>query len=171
VDVPASNDVLIACVDVDYRPTAAVAAGLWFRGWTAAVAEHRAVASFAAVANYEPGEFYRRELPCLLGVLDRGPRPEAVLVDGYVWLGNRRPGLGAHLHAAIGGVVIGVAKTRFASATESLPVFRGTSRSPLYVSAVGVNVEAAAEWVAMMHGRHRIPTLLRQVDTLAREKV
>jgi len=161
---------LIACVDVDYRPTGAVAAGLWFRGWTAASAERQAVASFAAVANYEPGEFYRRELPCLLGVLGRGPRPEVVVVDGYVWLGSGRPGLGAHLHAQIGGVVVGVAKTRFTTATDALPVFRGGSQSPLYVSAVGASVEAATAWVVSMHGPHRIPTLLRQVDALARQE-
>lgn len=48
-------DVLIACVDVDYRDTGAVAAGLWFHGWEAAAAEHQAATYFAEVAEYEPG--------------------------------------------------------------------------------------------------------------------
>jgi deoxyribonuclease V len=162
------GNVRIACVDVDYRDTAAVAAGLWFCGWGAPSSEHQAVASFRDVAEYEPGAFYRRELPCLLGILARGPRAEVVVVDGYVWLADGAPGLGAHLHAAIGGVVVGVAKTRFAGATDAQAVCRGGSRSPLFVSAVGMPVEDAAKRIAEMHGPHRVPTLLRQVDALAR---
>jgi deoxyribonuclease V len=158
----------IVCVDVDYRASVAVAAGLWFRGWAAATPEHQAVATFTTVAEYEPGAFYRRELPCLLGVLARGPQADIVVVDGYVWLAEEAPGLGAHLHAAIGGTVIGVAKTRFAAATGALPVCRGLSQSPLFVSAVGVDVATAAGWVAAMHGPHRMPTLLKQVDSVAR---
>jgi deoxyribonuclease V len=162
------NDALITCADVDYRQDGAVAAGLWFRGWLADSAVCQAVASFPEVAKYEPGEFYRRELPCLLGVLDRGPRPDIVVVDGYVWLGGGRPGLGAHLHAAIGGVVVGVAKTRYAPATDAIEVCRGKSRSPLFVSAIGISAEEAATRVAAMNGPYRVPTLLKQVDALAR---
>ena len=141
---------------------------MWFRGWSAAASECEAVASFAEVADYEPGAFYRRELPCLLGVLARGPRADIVVVDGYVWLGGGAPGLGAHLHAALGGVVVGVAKTRFAGATDAVAVCRGGSRDPLYVSAEGMTAAEAAASVAAMHGPYRIPTLLKQVDMLAR---
>ena len=155
-------------MDVDYRDTGAIAAGLWFRGWTAASPEFQAVASFPEVAEYEPGAFYRRELPCLIGVLARGPRADVVIVDGYVWLGGGVAGLGAHLHAAIGGMVIGVAKTRFASATDAVAVCRGSSRSPVFVSAVGMSADEAAANVSIMHGPYRIPTLLKQVDALAR---
>ncbi len=157
-------------MDVDYRDTGAIAAGLWFRGWTAASPEFQAVASFPEVAESEPGAFYRRELPCLIGVLARGPRADVVIVDGYVWLGFGLAGLGAHLHAVIGGVVIGVAKTRFASATDAVAVCRGSSQSPLFVSAVGMSADEAATNVAIMHGPYRIPTLLKQVDALARSR-
>ncbi len=164
------DETLLACVDVDYRERGAVAAGLWFRGWSAAAPTYQAVASFPEVAEYEPGAFYRRELPCLLGVLARGPRPDVVVVDGYVWLGGRSAGLGAHLHAAFGGVVVGVAKTRFASATDAVEVRRGGSRAPLFVSAVGMGVEEAAARLVEMHGPYRVPTLLKQVDSLARTR-
>ncbi|MES2572546.1 MAG: endonuclease V [Verrucomicrobiota bacterium] len=163
-----SCEPLFVCVDVDYRLSGAVAAGLWFRGWTASAVEHQAVASFDTVADYEPGAFYRRELPCLREVLARGPQAGVVVVDGYVWVGKGMPGLGAHLHSVIGGVVVGVAKTRFTPATDALPICRGTSRTPLYVSAVGMDAGAAAASVAAMHGPHRIPTLLKLVDSLAR---
>jgi deoxyribonuclease V len=159
---------LIACVDVDYREQEAVATALWFRGWTASVVESQAVSRFNEVAEYEPGAFYRRELPCLLEVLKQGPPADLVLVDGYVWLGQGAPGLGAYLHQAIGKIVVGVAKTRFASATDVVPVVHGASRAPLYVTAVGMLIQEAAESVARMHGEFRLPTLLKMVDRLAR---
>ena len=159
---------MIACVDVDYRDGAAVAAGLWFDDWADAVASAQAVATFPPAAAYEPGAFYRRELPCLLGLLALGPHADIVIVDGYVWLGGVAAGLGAHLHASLGVTVVGVAKTRYASATGALAVCRGGGRSPLYVSAVGMAVEEAAALVAAMHGPYRVPTLLKAVDALAR---
>jgi deoxyribonuclease V len=159
---------LIACLDVDYRSQGAVAAGVWFRGWGSAAAEFESAVSLSEVAEYEPGSFYRRELPCMLAVLKTGPQADVVVVDGYVWLADRAAGLGAHLHAVTGGVVVGVAKSRFAGATSAVPVCRGRSRSPLYVTAVGMSVTEAAESVTGMHGPYRVPTLLRRVDALTR---
>lgn len=165
-----ASDALIACVDVDYRGDIAVAAGVWFRGWSASEAEIEVVTTLNEVAPYQPGAFYLRELPCLLAVLARGPAAAVVVVDGYVWLGPERPGLGAHLYAALGErtVVVGVAKSRFAGATGAVPVYRGNSRSPLYVTTAGVSAEEAAGWIAEMHGPYRIPALLKRVDRLAR---
>jgi len=163
------HKVLISCVDVDYRASGAVGAGLWFRGWQASTIEHQAVQHFSEVADYEPGAFYRRELPCLLGVLALGPRADVIVIDGYVWLADAAPGLGAHLHAAIGGIVVGVAKTKFAG-SNAIPVCRGASQSPLFITSAGVEPDVAASWIASMHGPHRIPTLLKQVDTLARDR-
>jgi len=164
------SDALVVCVDVDYRDTTAVAAGVWFRGWSASAPELEVVTTLDEVAPYQPGEFYRRELPCLLAVLERGPAAEVVVVDGYVWLGPGRAGLGAHLYQALGGrtVVVGVAKSRFMGAKDAAPVYRGDSRSPLYVTAAGVSAEEAAGWVERMHGPFRIPAMLRRVDQLAR---
>jgi deoxyribonuclease V len=122
----------------------------------------------AEVAEYEPGAFYRRELPCLRAMLSIGPHADVVVVDGYVWLEGGAAGLGAHLHAAIGGIVIGVAKSRFAGAACAVPVCRGASRLPLYVTAAGASAADAAAWVAGMHGPYRVPTLLRRADALAR---
>ncbi len=163
-------DARVVCVDVDYRDTAAVAAGVWFRSWEASEPEVEVVTALDEVAPYQPGEFYRRELPCVLAVLERGPAVEVVVVDGYVWLGPGRAGLGAHLYQVLSErtVVIGVAKSRFAGATDAVPVCRGDSRSPLYVTAAGVSAEEAAGWVARMHGPFRIPTMLKRVDQLAR---
>ena len=64
--------------------------------------------------------------------------------------------------------VIGVAKTRFAGATVAREVCRGMSNTPLFVTAAGLAVEAAARNIQAMHGQFRLPTLLKRVDQLCR---
>jgi deoxyribonuclease V len=164
---------LIACVDVHYRDPCATAAALFFERWDAATASAVRVLELSDVAPYEPGHFFRRELPCLSAVLDRPPATlQAVIVDGYVWLGPERGGLGFHLFEALGRQVpvVGVAKTRFANdGTTAVPVLRGKSERPLFVTSVGIPVVEAAERILAMHGSFRIPTLLKEVDGIARQ--
>jgi deoxyribonuclease V len=156
----------LACADVDYRADETVAACLRFSSFEAVEPSSRQVLFLPPAAPYEPGRFYLRELPPLLAVL-QGPL-DLVVIDGYVWLGPERPGLGAHLHEALGVPVLGVAKTAFQGAA-AVPVLRGESRRPLFVTAAGVDVNEAAAWVRGMHGAHRVPTLLKQVDRLCRD--
>jgi deoxyribonuclease V len=158
---------MIGCVDVDYQPAGVTAACVGFEMWSDAVARIEVVVrAFEPPAPYVPGAFYERELPHLRAVLARMPALEVVLVDAYVWLGEH-PGLGWHLHEAIATPVIGVAKTRYAGA-DAREVLRGDSARPLYVTAVGVDAAEAAERIRTMHGEHRIPTLIRRADGLAR---
>jgi deoxyribonuclease V len=162
---------MLACLDVDYRPEVTVAACVLFRDWVDATEASYLVERGPPAEPYAPGQFYRRELPHLLKVLAAVPEPlEAVVIDGYVWLGEARPGLGAHLYEALGRrlPVVGVAKTAF-HAHVAVPVLRGESRRPLFVTAVGMEVSAAAEHVRRMHGASRIPTLLGRVDRLCRD--
>ena len=164
------NEPRIAIVDVDYRGDGATAACVMADGWTAAVPGSEHTARIGEVAPYVPGHFFERELPCLLAVLVQLPRPpDLVIIDGYVWLGEEQPGLGARLHEALGGAipVVGVAKTRFHGA-PAVEVRRGTSLRPLFVTTVGIDVEEAARAVTAMAGEHRVPTLLARVDALAR---
>lgn len=162
---------MIVAVDVDYGANEVVAAGVGFAAWTD---EHAAieivVTSDASPAPYEPGRFYLRELPHVRSVLGLVGTPiDAIVVDGYVWLAPDKGGLGAHLYAALGQAtpVIGVAKTQFAGAT-AVEVLRGASARPLYVTAAGIDPAVAAQHVLAMHGEHRIPTLLKRADQLAR---
>jgi deoxyribonuclease V len=166
---------VIVAVDVDYRADAVVTACVGFAGWADAATEVEWVATaVGAAAPYEPGEFYRRELPYLLtavAAVKAARVVDAAVVDAHAWLDAGRPGLGAHLATALGGaIVIGVAKTRYRGGA-GLPVLRGNSRTPLWVSAVGIDAAAAAELVRGMHGPYRLPTLLARVDGLARGRV
>lgn len=162
------------CLDVDYRADHAVAAGLLFAEWGDATPAQELVARIDQIEPYVPGQFYRRELPCLLAVLSKSPTPvDLIVVDGYVWLdAHEKPGLGAHLYTALENKipVVGVAKKPFHSAAAQ-EVRRTGSDKPLYVTAVGITIAEAAAAVAQMHGDHRIPTLLKRVDQLCRQTV
>ncbi len=121
------------------------------------------------VVPYQPGQFYLRELPPLHAVLDGLTAMALLVVDGYADLDpDGRPGLGAHAHAEFGVPVIGVAKTAFRTATHAIPVLRGASSRPLYVTAAGMPRADAAELIRGLAGQHRVPDALRRVDTLAR---
>ena len=163
---------MLACLDVFYAGSAATAACILFDGWTATAPAEELVRHFTDVAEYESGNFYKRELPCLIGTIDSlSRRPQTIIIDGYVWLSSAgRPGLGAHLFDALGRStpVVGVAKSAFPDA-PAVKVFRGQSRTPLYVTAAGVDVASAAENIRSMAGTHRIPDMLRFVDRLCRK--
>ncbi len=163
----------LACVDVDYRDSCGRAACLTFNAYTDSLPSGRYVVEVAAVAAYEPGQFYLRELPAIEAVLAALPTPpRTIIVDGYVWLAPRqtRPGLGAHLYHALDGriPVIGVAKSPFSGAVATA-ILRGKSRRPLYVTSAGIDQAQAAKHIQAMHGSYRLPTLLKQVDRLCRD--
>jgi deoxyribonuclease V len=143
-----------------------------FPAWESDAVERIIVKDLDKVANYEPGLFYKRELPCILSLLeDIDQALEAIVIDGYVSLGkSKNPGLGMYLYESIGKSVpvIGVAKTEFVGTPGECRVFRGKSRSPLYVTTIGMPLSEAKTHIEEMHGKHRIPTLLKRVDEICR---
>ena len=161
---------MCAAVDVHYPSTGGARAAAVLAADAAfahVLAERTAVVP--RVAPYRPGEFYLRELPPLRAVLEDLSELGLLVVDGYADLDPAgRPGLGAHAHAEFGIPVIGVAKSRFRTATHAIAVLRGTSARPLYVTAAGMPRADAASLVRQMAGRHRLPDALRRADTLAR---
>jgi deoxyribonuclease V len=160
----------IACLDVCYADDgSARAAVVTCDRWSTGTTIERHVVPIAHTEPYEPGAFYKRELPCLLTALEAiAAVPDVVVVDAHVWLGPGRPGLGARLKEAEPriGTVVGVAKTLFAGAPAT-SILRGESKTPLWVDEIGTPVDAAAR-VAEMHGEFRVPTLLKLVDRLCR---
>ncbi|MGD9082790.1 MAG: endonuclease V [Desulfobacterales bacterium] len=163
---------MIAAFDVHYLENGyASAAAVLFSDYRDAEPVAVYTQFLPVIADYIPGKFYRRELPCILTLLKQSNRaPDEMLVDGYVMLGNR-PGLGQHLFNFFDGKIpiVGVAKSKFEGAGGA-EVFRGRSINPLYVTSAGVNLHKASERIRTMHGAHRIPTLLKRVDVLAREQ-
>jgi deoxyribonuclease V len=163
---------MIACTDVHYKQSEAVAACVLFHDWPDKHPYLELTERLADPLPYEPGRLYRRELPGLLSVIGRlSDRPKVIIIDGYVWLGDQfHPGLGAHLHEALGGAtaVVGVAKSLFREGPAVRAVKRGRRSRPLFVSAAGMDLVEAAGRIIQLHGEFRIPTLLKKVDRLCR---
>jgi deoxyribonuclease V len=112
------------------------------------------------VEEYIPGEFYKRELPCIISLLNQIDlkKVEVIIVDGFVYLDDEIP-------------IIGVAKTNFVTIEKyKKPLFRGESKKPLFITAIGIELEDAVRKIETMDGEYRIPTLLKELDRLTKEK-
>jgi len=165
---------MILAVDVYYEGKNAVVAGVLFENWDD---DHPCEIYKSTVSNmdpYKPGEFYKRELPCILELLrDHDLKPDCIVVDGFVYLdGVGKAGLGKHLYDALEGrvSVIGVAKKRFKDISGAFAVCRGSSDKPLYVTSEGIEIDTAKKLVTTMSGRFRVPTLLKMVDQACRSE-
>lgn len=127
------------------------------------------------ISDYVSGEFYKRELPCVLSLLNKInlEHVESIVIDGFVYLDDAgKLGLGGYLYEALDGKIpiIGVAKTNFATIEKHKRILmRGESVRPLYVTAIGMDLDEAATAVASMNGHYRIPTLLKQLDAFTKE--
>ncbi|MEM9263323.1 MAG: endonuclease V [Pseudomonadota bacterium] len=166
---------MILAVDVYYGEKAASCGGVSFKDWKGSSPEATYLHKLDHVAEYKPGEFYKRELPCIIELLNTLTfSPETVIIDGYVFLdGCAKPGLGKHLYDALdrSTPVIGVAKSRYKSIRSEFALLRGKSMRPLFVTTSGMDIDDAKCRVKEMHGEFRIPTLLRAADQLARSNL
>ena len=160
---------MCAAVDVHYLSTGGARAAAVLAADAAFARAGRTHRGNTRGSTHRPGEFYRRELPPLRAVLTEVRGLGLLVVDGYADLDpGGRPGLGAHAHAEFGIPVIGVAKSRFRTATHAVLVVRGSSARPLFVTAAGMPAAEGADLVRRMAGRYRLPDALRHADTLAR---
>ena len=165
---------MILAVDAQYAgegQTTGMMAGVSCVSWTDKTVKEAHAFEVSNVAPYEPGAFYKRELPCIMSLLGRlKTQPDIIIVAGYVDTSPTHPGLGRHLFDALDGkvIVVGVAKTPFYGAAH-VEVIRGDSKKPLYVTAAGMDPQEAAGFIKQMSGKYRIPDLLKTVDSLARQ--
>ena len=169
------NRTMILATDIYYFDDKAKAVAVAFECWTDEQPTQVFICQLDKVEEYVPGEFYKRELPCILEVLKQTDlsKVEAIVVDGYVILDdNGKIGLGGHLFYALGGTIpiIGVAKTNFARNTlHVVKLYRGDSQRPLFVTAMGMDVSEAANHIRGMAGEFRLPTLLKEVDKISKD--
>jgi len=77
-----------------------------------------------------------------------------------------------HLWKSLNGKVkiIGVAKQCY-QGSNAVKLIRQRSRRPLYITSAGMEPDMAAGLISAMHGNYRLPTLLRQADSLSRLSV
>ncbi|MCE2594357.1 endonuclease V [Motilimonas cestriensis] len=163
-------------IDVHYNNNEfAVASGVLFSDWESSSYTSKLSVKINDIEPYQPGSFFKRELPCILALLNEiKDDVEVIVIDGYVTLGEaRQDGLGSHLYNNLNTKVpiIGVAKNRFAGTPEQCEVLRGTSKKPLYVTSIGISQSEAKKFIQQMHGEYRVPTLLKLVDSECRNEI
>lgn len=164
--------------DYDYT-NYAIAAGVAFADWQDAAPTQTYTCRIDEVKPYVSGQFYQRELPCLLALLAQihaAPDyiPDCIIVDGFVYLdGVSQAGLGFHLYQALHEKipVIGVAKSAFQQPPKVHELYRGESQKPLYITAAGLPLALAKQHIQDMHGDFRLPTLLKYADQCCRQRI
>jgi deoxyribonuclease V len=77
-------------------------------------------------------------------------------------------GIGGHAHAEFAIPVIGAAKPAFRTAIPAIPVRRGTSGRPVFVTAAGIPAPARLSWCGSWLAGSGVPGALRRADQLAR---
>lgn len=160
---------MVLALDVAYKNNLAKCVGLIFE-WENEHSNQLVTDYVSGIEEYQPGIFFKRELPCLVKVIEKVDldKIDTIIIDGYVYVSNdKKLGLGGELWKTLGEKipVIGVAKNKFHNNTENvIEVLRGLSKKPLYVSAIGISQDEAANHIMRMKGNHRIPTLLKQLD-------
>lgn len=160
----------MVAIDVYYKDDGTFrAAGVIFQDWRQENPDKIIIIKGKTSEEYIPGEFYRRELPCILDILKECPEEKTVIIDGFIDLkrGNKViGGLGHHLLEEKPDLsVIGVAKSKFAQNQDiSEAVYRGGSKKPLWVQG------CAGVVIREMHGPYRIPTLLKTLDQITKGK-
>jgi deoxyribonuclease V len=165
---------MILAIDVHYKNEGAKAVGILF-SMPDEMIHKTIVERISQVNSYEPGKFYKRELPCLQQVMNQVEQEEisAVIVDGHVYVNNSGEfGLGAKLWEALDQTipVIGVAKNSFDGNKQTVhEIIRGRSKKPLYISSIGMPLDEAASLILKMTGQHRMPDLIKKVDTNSKQ--
>lgn len=167
---------MIIAIDVHYRDDFAKVVAIEFDEWTDSIPKKIHEERIEQVEEYISGEFYRRELPCILEILKKIDQSalEMIVVDGYVQLDdNGKAGLGMHLYEALNRKfpIIGVAKKGFKDNEKYvIKVERGKSKNPLFITSVGVDLEETANKIKNMAGEYRMPNLLKVLDQKTKEK-
>ena len=162
----------IIAIDVDYKVSYAIAAGVVFDSWDSPNESNSVTTKITNIEEYIPGKFYKRELPCITKLIENhNILPDVIIVDGFVYLdGEEQPGLGKYVFDYYSGriPIVGVAKAPYKDISDKYSIFRGESKKPLYVTSAGFELENAKGFIMNMAGNHRLPTMLKKVDNLCR---
>lgn len=167
---------MILAFDTYYFENKAKTVCIAFDNWTDEENYSVHTETIENIEEYKSGEFYKRELPCILSLLNKIEikNIKTIVVDGYVYLDDdHKPGLGWYLYKQLKGQIpiIGVAKTNFATIEKNKrQLLRGKSIKPLYITSIGIEIDKATTLIENMKGPNRIPTLFKTLDILTKER-
>ena len=160
-------------VGVHYLGDGALAAAVAFDEWDAPEASRTFTSRVAHVDKPARGKPDLRELPCLVQLLrEHALEPDVIVIDGPVHLdAAETPGLGRTLFDALGGrtAIIGVSTRSMPGMPAQYEVYREEEARPVVVTCAGIDLGAAKVRVRNMHGKRRVPTLVKLAARIARE--
>ncbi|MCW1968987.1 MAG: endonuclease V [Anaerolineae bacterium] len=157
--------------DVQYEQKIGYAAGICFQRLQSQSVDFVVTAILQPVAEYKPGEFYQRELPCLIELIKKlETLPKIIFIDGYVWLQNDQLALGGRLYEYLDRkvIVIGIAKSFLRIAGENISMYYKSSHRPIYISAAGLSLDDAMQCVKEMPYQGHLPLMMKYADIAAR---
>jgi len=166
---------MLLAIDVHYREKEAKAVGVLFH-WEDEEPKEVFVENLQGIEDYISGQFYKRELPCLLKIIEKIDISilDAIIVDGHIYVDNNfEYGLGGKLYEVLDKKIpiIGVAKTPFFKNKETIrELYRGESKTPLYISSIGLNLDIVIDCIKNMYGKSRMPYILRCLDKITKDK-
>ena len=164
-------------MDFQIQGDSARVAAVAFDDWAAFEGTKNYALRIEHVEKPAKGELDLRALPWLVQLLDANRlQPEVIVLDGFVHLdAQETPGLGRRLHDTLAGrtAVIGVSRTVFkgADTPEQFCIFREDETPALIVTSAGIDLGAAKARIRMMHGRKRVPTLMKLAARIAKGSV
>ena len=164
-------------LDFHIEGEAARVAAVAFDDWGAVEGTKNYSLAIGHVEKPAKGELDLRALPWLVQLMDANRlEPEAIVLDGFVHLDPlETPGLGRHLHDTLNGrcAVIGVSKSLFkgTETPDQFCVFREEETAPLVITCAGIDLGAAKARIRTMHGRKRLPTLMKLAARIAKGSV
>jgi deoxyribonuclease V len=157
---------------VHFHGDGAFVAAVAFDEWNALEPSRTFTSRVATVDKPSRGGPGFRELPCMVQLLrEHALEPDVIVIDGFVHLdGAGTPGLGQALFDVLGGrtAVIGASTKAMPGMPAQFEVFREEEARPLIVTCAGIDIGAAKVRIRTMHGKRRIPTLLKLVARIAR---
>jgi deoxyribonuclease V len=168
--------IMILAFDTYYYDNKAKTICLSFEDWNKEENYQIYSETISDIQEYISGEFYKRELPCILSLLAKIDLKDVdlIIIDGFVFLNDEDEfGLGAYLYKALNEEIpiIGVAKRDFASIEKSRrKIFRGVSKNPLFITSIGIHLDLASKKIEEMNGEYRMPSLLKELDKLTKER-
>ena len=164
-------------MDFHIEADAARVAAVAFDDWAAFEGTKNYSLRIEHVEKPAKSELDLRALPWLVQLLDAHRlQPEVIVIDGFVHLdAQETPGLGRRLHDTLGGrtAIIGVSKSVFkgSETPDQFCVFREDETPALVVTCAGIDLGAAKARVRTMHGRKRVPTLMKLAARIAKGSV
>jgi len=159
-------------VGVHLHDEGAWAAAAAFDDWDAPEATRTCLTRIAQVPKPARGTLDLRELPCILQLLrEHALQPDTLVIDAAVYFDTAEtPALGKHLYDALGGrtAIIGVSSRALPGLPAQYEVHREDEARPVIVTCAGVDLGAAKVRIRAMHGKRRVPTLLKLATRLAK---